>query len=62
MGDVDGNGLVNAVDASRILIAYADICAGKEPSSDTVLSDMNFDGMISAVDASCVLRKYAEMS
>lgn len=65
LGDVDGNGKVDASDASRILIMYADISTGRAESfdEDTMLrSDIDRNGKTDASDASLVLQYYAALS
>lgn len=62
-GDVDGNGVVNAVDASLVLSEYANTAVGK-PVSFTfyqlTTGDFNSDGSVNAVDASLILALYAK--
>ena len=64
-GDIDGNGLINAVDASKILVKCAELSA---PDAETVTEeviakfDINGDGLITAVDASFVLAYCAELA
>ena len=62
MGDVNGNGVVDAVDASAILKAYARMSVDGTRTIDKVLADYNFDGRVTAVDASLVLTEYANES
>lgn len=63
LGDVDGNGTVNAVDASRVLTEYAAVATGS-PASFTyyqrLTGDYNEDGVINAIDASMILTEYAK--
>jgi hypothetical protein len=62
LGDVDGDGKVNAVDASYILSEYASTSTGHKPSFDPEKrrsADVNGDGAVNAVDASIVLSYYA---
>ena len=61
-GDVNGDGKVNAVDASYILSEYASTSTGHKPSFDPEKrksADVNGDGAVNAVDASIVLSYYA---
>lgn len=62
-GDVDGNNMINAVDASIVLTEYAAVSTGK-PSSftyyRTLTGDYNSDGIINAIDASKILSVYAD--
>lgn len=62
VGDVNGDGMINAVDASNILSAYADISTGTEIILNRNVSDVNGDGMIDAIDATQILMIYAELS
>ena len=62
MGDVNGDSIADARDASAILKAYTMLSAGCETDIDPVLADYDFSGSITAVDASKVLRDYAEGS
>ena len=65
LGDVTGDGLVDATDASSILQEYAALSTGN-PSGYTELQrkagDVNFDDMIDASDASNILQYYAYLS
>lgn len=64
LGDVDGNGILDAVDASRLLANYAKYSTGGAVPSekDLAVSDVNKDGFIDAVDASNILSYYAYTS
>lgn len=64
LGDIDGNGILDAVDASKILGSYAKFStgAGKPTQDDLDVCDVNKDGFIDAVDASKVLSYYAYLS
>lgn len=65
LGDADGNGIVNAVDASLVLSAYAE-----QSTYDTnilsdiqqLAADVNKDGVIDSSDASSILSYYAYFS
>lgn len=62
LGDFNGDGKVNAADASQILSHYAKISTGKtDKISDEAkkASDVNRDGKINSVDSSFVLSYYA---
>ena len=64
-GDINGNGKIDAVDASSILKYYADTSAGRSGSfskNQQAAADVNKNGKIDAVDASCILSYYAESS
>ena len=64
-GDVDGNGMVNAVDATLVLVHYADLSTGGkgtiEPEKISV-ADYNGDGIVDAVDATRILIHYSKVS
>ena len=58
LGDVNGDGTVNASDAAQILITAADIGAGNDSgltAEQEAVSDVNGDGRIDASDAAVVL-------
>ena len=56
IGDIDADGVVNAVDASQILIKAAELGAGETVApEDLVLMDVNGDNQINAIDASILL-------
>ena len=62
LGDVDGNGEINAVDASQILKHYALISTSKKGifnKLQELAADINGDGQINPVDVSPVLAYYA---
>ena len=64
-GDVTGNGIVDAVDASHLLRLYADITEDpkKQPDDAFMLKgDIDGDGKITSADASFVLKYYAAVS
>ena len=65
LGDIDGNGIVDAVDASKVLAYYAQLATSQAESiSEAVLkaADVNGDGFVDAVDASTILAYYAYAS
>ncbi|WP_294754221.1 dockerin type I domain-containing protein [uncultured Ruminococcus sp.] len=65
LGDVDKNGIVDAVDASRVLAYYARISTKQDggfDDSQKQAADVNKDGIIDAVDASKILSYYAYLS
>ena len=64
LGDVNEDGLINAIDASDILSVYAKTATKKtKPTSDELSDcDVNKDGSVNAVDASYVLSYYAYTS
>lgn len=65
LGDVNSDGYVNSVDASMVLVEYAELSTSN-PSSFTEdmqkLADINKDDMINAVDATIILQYYAYLS
>jgi hypothetical protein len=65
LGDVNDDGMVNAVDASSVLAYYALISTNQEGEyneEQMLAADVNHDGMINAVDASNILAYYAYAS
>ncbi|MBP3268474.1 MAG: hypothetical protein J6M07_09190, partial [Ruminococcus sp.] len=65
LGDVNGNGMVDAVDASSVLTYYAKTSTGKDGGfTETQLkaADMNENGLVDATDASAILTFYAKSS
>lgn len=61
-GDVNDDGVINAVDASAVLTEYALIATGGGPTFNqkkNIAADVNEDGVINAVDASKILTYYA---
>ena len=63
-GDLNGDGILDASDASILLKSYAQysIGAAVPTEEDLALSDVNKDGMIDAIDASWLLAYYAAVS
>ncbi len=64
IGDVNKDGMITAVDASRILYLYAEINAGNvQPTAeDMYICDVNRDSKINSTDASICLVFYAELN
>ena len=64
LGDFNGDGIIDAVDASNILAAYARYSTGAaEPTDEEkAVCDVNRDGLIDAVDSAKVLAYYAHNS
>ena len=64
LGDSNGDGIINAVDASRILVLYAGLSSGEAEATDKDFAacDINGDKLINAVDASLVLAYYASLA
>ena len=61
-GDVNCDGIIDAVDASDILSDYANASTDKKTILNKQLADYNNDGKVDAVDASAVLAEYARLS
>ena len=66
-GDVDNDGIINAVDASNVLKYYAITSTGASFDTVTMLSarhngDMNGNRIVDSVDASLILKQYAANS
>lgn len=64
LGDADGDGVINAVDASIALSNYARYATSKDKPTEYELAtqDVNKDGAVNAVDASIILSYYAYTS
>ncbi len=64
LGDPTGDGIIDAVDASKVLKSYAVFSTGTESPAEQELatSDITKDGLIDAVDASKILKYYAYTS
>ena len=65
LGDIDGNNIINAVDASLALTQYAYISTGRTSllsDDQKIAADVNKDTIINAVDASLILFYYSQMS
>ncbi|MDD6345941.1 MAG: dockerin type I domain-containing protein [Oscillospiraceae bacterium] len=69
MGDVNGDGTINASDASSVLSFYAEMSSGKTPQKDseeykyiTLLGDIDKDGIVDSREASEILSIYAKTS
>ncbi len=65
LGDVNGDGMIDAVDASCILTEYSSLSTTSKSTFDKQqkkAADVNNDGMIDAVDASIVLSFYSYLS
>lgn len=64
-GDYNNDGAIDALDASLVLMYYADNSTGKSPKitdQERIAGDYNCDGTIDAFDASEILMYYAEMA
>lgn len=65
LGDIDGDGMVNASDATEILVAYSALSTNEKPKLNNVqltYADINSDGSVNASDASDVLVYYSYTS
>ena len=65
LGDVNGDGYVDAVDASSVLAEYAKLSGegkGSYSEPQKTLADVDKNGFIDAVDASSILAYYAYLS
>lgn len=67
VGDVNLDGKISAVDASAVLIYYAESSADEDVNEVkeqrmSLMGDFNGDGTVDARDASGILRRYAELS
>ncbi|MBO6116257.1 MAG: hypothetical protein J6P14_03780 [Ruminococcus sp.] len=65
MGDADGNGVVDARDASMVLAHYSSLSVGGKgeiPPEMEKYSDYDGNSIIDAKDASCILMHYSELS
>lgn len=63
LGDVDGNGDINAVDASKVLAEYAKTSSGDGKgdfdAEQNKAADVDKNGDVNSVDASKILAYYA---
>lgn len=59
-GDADGDGTVDASDASQVLMAYAYRSVGKKLTLNDTIFDYNNDGTVDSNDASAILAFYSE--
>lgn len=59
LGDINGNGITDAVDASALLRKYADGSVNQEL---LFIGDINGDGKLTSADATLILRYYAAVS
>ena len=59
-GDANGDGLIDASDASEVLLEYARIATGAEPVLSKYVADVNGDGRVDSSDATLILAYYAE--
>ncbi len=64
-GDVNNDGLVDAVDATQVLTYYAEMSTSEAPVSDErikAVADVNSDNLVDSVDASAILSFYSYLS
>ena len=61
-GDINCDGMIDAVDASKVLAIYAELSTEAIKPIKYTLGDMNGDGFVDAVDASQILSEYARLS
>ena len=65
LGDVDNNGLIDAVDSSQVHEHYALVSTNQNVKFNDLqekAADVNIDGLIDAVDASQILAYYTYAS
>lgn len=61
-GDVDCSGIIDAADATAVLMSYSAVSVGGEQFIDLSVGDMDSDGTLNAADATDILMIYADMS
>ncbi|HEZ7989488.1 MAG TPA: leucine-rich repeat protein [Ruminococcus sp.] len=62
LGDINGDYIVNSIDASAVLTDYAWVSTGRDSSFNgwkVRTADFNCDGIVNSIDASAVLTFYA---
>lgn len=65
VGDVNNDGLIDSVDATQILVYYAELSAGGDSTFNErqkAVSDINSDGFIDSVDSAVILSFYSYLS
>jgi hypothetical protein len=60
LGDINGDGSVNSIDAVFVLKDFASQLLGIETSLSLETADLNHDGKINAIDAVIILKQYAQ--
>jgi hypothetical protein len=63
LGDVNEDSTIDSIDATAILVEYANTSTGNKPtftSSQIIAADVNKDGFVNSTDASKILAYYAE--
>ena len=59
LGDLDFDKIIDASDASAVLVEYAATQTGAAPSVDPAIADVNCDSFVDASDASSILQYFA---
>ena len=62
LGDVNEDSTIDSIDATAILVEYANTSTGNKPtftSSQVIAADVNKDGFVNSTDASKILAYYA---
>ena len=65
LGDINGDNLIDAVDATVVSIEYANLATGGDSTltdEQKKVADVNGDGFIDSVDSTYILRYYAKVS
>lgn len=62
LGDVNNDGVVDAVDAGLIFKEYGNLSSGGEPTLDPDIADVNGDGAVNSIDFANVMDYYAKKS
>ena len=65
LGDINGDGLIDAVDATAVSIEYAHLATGGESTltdEQKKVADVNGDGFVDAVDSTIISMYYAKVS
>lgn len=63
LGDVNEDSTIDSIDATAILVEYANTSTGNKPtftSNQIIAADVNKDGFVNSTDASKILAYYAE--
>lgn len=64
-GDINGDNLIDALDATAVSIEYAHLATGGDSTltdDQKKIADVNGDGLIDSVDSTYILRYYAKIS
>ena len=65
LGDIDGNGMIDSIDASVVLRTYSELSVSQDSGltdEQKKLADVNSDGRIDASDSSIILSYYSFLS